>query len=134
MEIKCPVCGAPMENETCGYCGYIAKKENTQTGCANNISSQPTQQQVIQSQVVFNNLSTNSMGITPGISRKSKTAALLLCIFAGWLGVHKFYVGKAGMGILYLFTAGLFGIGWLVDIILIATGSFKDEFGLPLRQ
>ncbi len=52
---------------------------------------------------------------------KDKWVALCLCIFLGFLGAHKFYEGKAGMGILYLFTAGLFGIGWLIDIIILAT-------------
>lgn len=46
---------------------------------------------------------------------------------------NKFYVGKTGMGLLYLFTFGLFGFGWLIDIIMIAVGSFRDEFDLPLR-
>lgn len=45
--------------------------------------------------------------------------ALVLCIFLGFLGGHKFYEGKAGMGILYLFTGGLFGIGVLIDFIII---------------
>ena len=43
------------------------------------------------------------------------TVELCLCLFLGWLGVHKFYVGKIGMGILYLFTFGLFGFGWIID-------------------
>lgn len=67
-------------------------------------------------------------------SDKSKTTALLLCIFLGMIGAHHFYVGRIGMGLLYLFTAGLFGIGWIVDIIKIATGGFKDNVGAPLRQ
>ncbi len=66
-------------------------------------------------------------------SDRSKIAALLLCIFLGELGVHYFYVGRIGMGILYLLTLGLFGIGWLVDIIRIALGSFRDNVGAPLR-
>ena len=70
----------------------------------------------------------------PGVSKKNKMVALLLCIFLGVLGVHRFYVGKIGTGLLYLFTVGLFGIGWIIDIILIAVGSFKDQFDLPLRQ
>ena len=41
----------------------------------------------------------------------------LIVFFLGALGVHKFIDGKIGMGILYLLTAGLFGIGWLIDII-----------------
>ena len=73
-------------------------------------------------------------GVVPGVSKKNKMVALLLCIFLGVLGVHRFYVGKIGTGLLYLFTGGLFGIGWIIDIILIAVGSFKDQFDLPLRQ
>ena len=50
---------------------------------------------------------------------KNKGIELLLCIFFGWAGVHKFYIGKNGYGFLYLFTFGLFGIGWLGDTIAI---------------
>ena len=62
-------------------------------------------------------------------SSKSRSAALLLCFFFGVFGVHRFYVGKAGTGILYLFTAGGFGIGWLIDMITIACGVFRDSQG-----
>lgn len=67
-------------------------------------------------------------------SDKNKIVALLLCIFLGEIGVHYFYVGRIGMGLLYFFTGGLFGIGWIVDIIKIATGSFYDNVGVPLRD
>lgn len=50
---------------------------------------------------------------------KDKKTALLLCIFLGYFGAHKFYEKKTGIGILYLFTFGIFGIGWIVDIILL---------------
>lgn len=50
---------------------------------------------------------------------KSQIVAFLLCFFLGLLGIHRFYLGYTGMGILYLFTAGLFGIGWLIDFILL---------------
>ena len=63
---------------------------------------------------------------------KDWLTALLLCIFLGFFGVHRFYVGKAGTGILWLFTGGMFWIGWLIDIILIATRSFTDSMGRPL--
>lgn len=118
-----------MENNSCGYCGY---KEETPPDAATGLprSGQP----VVQSQVIINNQTVPHPGVMPGVSRKSKVAALLLCIFLGGLGVHRFYVGKIGTGILYLFTGGLFGIGWIIDIILIAAGSFKDQFDLPLRQ
>lgn len=45
------------------------------------------------------------------------TVELCLCLFLGWLGAHKFYAGKTGMGIIYLLTFGLFGFGWIIDII-----------------
>lgn len=51
---------------------------------------------------------------------KNKWISLLLCIFLGWLGIHRFYEGKVVTGILYLFTLGFFGIGWIIDIIRIA--------------
>lgn len=48
---------------------------------------------------------------------KSKWVALLLCFFFGVLGVHKFYEGRILLGIVYIFTGGLFGIGVLIDFI-----------------
>ena len=57
---------------------------------------------------------------------------LLLSILVGTLGVHRFYVGKIGTGVLWLLTGGLCGIGWIVDVITVATGSFKDADGNPL--
>ena len=57
---------------------------------------------------------TNIVGI-----EKNKWVAFSLCLFLGYFGAHKFYEGKSGMGILYLFTVGLFGIGWMVDSILL---------------
>ena len=50
---------------------------------------------------------------------RNKWAAFLLCFFLGGLGAHKFYELKPGMGVLYILTLGLFGIGWLVDLIVI---------------
>ena len=67
-------------------------------------------------------------------SNKSRLVALLLCIFLGEFGAHRFYVGKIGTGLLYLFTAGLFGIGWIIDLVKICLGSFRDNVGEPLRK
>jgi hypothetical protein len=64
-----------------------------------------------------------------GASPKSRLAALLFCVFLGGIGVHRFYVGKVGTGVAMIFTLGGLGIWVLIDIITIATGSFKDIDG-----
>ncbi|OGT47066.1 MAG: hypothetical protein A3F17_01975 [Gammaproteobacteria bacterium RIFCSPHIGHO2_12_FULL_41_15] len=63
------------------------------------------------------------------VSHKSRLACLLLCFFLGILGVHRFYVGKIGTGILMILTAGGLGIWVLIDLIMILVGSFTDKQG-----
>ena len=67
------------------------------------------------------------------MSDKRRLIALILCGAFGFLGVHRFYVGKIGTGILWLLTGGLFGIGALVDYITILFGTFKDNEGMVLE-
>ena len=66
--------------------------------------------------------------------QKNWLTTLLLCIFLGGLGVHRYYVGKIGTGILYTLTAGLFGIGYLVDLIKIICGKFTDKSGNLIQK
>lgn len=66
------------------------------------------------------------------VSTKKHTTALLLAIFLGALGIHRFYVGKVGTGILWLLTAGVFGIGWFVDIVWLLSNAFEDWSGAPV--
>ena len=67
-------------------------------------------------------------------SEKSFVAALILCLLLGGIGVHRFYVGKVGTGILMLLTLGGLGVWTLIDLIIIAVGSFKDSNGLPIKS
>lgn len=60
-------------------------------------------------------------------SEKKRLPLFILCLFLGALGIHRFYAGKTGTGILWLLTGGLLGVGVLVDLIMILTGSFKDK-------
>ena len=62
-------------------------------------------------------------------SIKGFVPTILLCFFFGVLGVHRFYVGKVGTGILQLLTLGGLGIWTLVDFIMIVVGSFTDKQG-----
>lgn len=50
---------------------------------------------------------------------KSKWISFFLCLFLGYLGIHKFYEGRILLGIVYLCTAGLFGIGVIIDLIVL---------------
>jgi len=66
------------------------------------------------------------------ISPKSRLACLLLCWLLGFLGAHRFYVGKIGTAILMIITFGGLGIWVLIDLIMVIIGSFRDAKGRPL--
>ena len=62
-------------------------------------------------------------------NKKDWLVTLLLCLFLGGIGVHRFYAGKIGTGILQLITLGGCGIWTLIDLIMIITGNFTDGNG-----
>lgn len=70
---------------------------------------------------------------------RSVAVAYVLWVLLGLNGVHRFYCGRIGTGLLWLFTAGLFGIGWIVDAFLIPSmvrecnENVRAEYGLPPR-
>lgn len=106
----CKHCGAtiPYDAVLCTSCGRQVEELKGN-------ASQP--------QVVINNsnenVNTNVNAAMIGRRLCNKWVSLILCIFLGFLGGHKFYEGKAGMGVLYIFTGGLFFIGVLCDFISI---------------
>lgn len=131
----CPECGALAENaKFCQHCGEAIDKDCI---VCPKCGKQVQQLKQEQPNIVINNNNSNS-SVNANVSKNVNTnvnknvalaatstrrcdkwLAFLLCLFLGYFGVHKFYEGKTGMGVLYLFTAGLCGIGWLVDIFVI---------------
>lgn len=140
--IKCPECGKEVSDKapSCPNCGVEIKKKFCQH-CGERIDDEcvvcpKCGKQVGElggddKSIIINNSSSASAAASASASatvhsaaygkRKNKWVALLLCIFT--ICGHKFYEGKIGMGILYLFTMGLFGIGWIIDIISLTTKS-----------
>lgn len=106
----------------CKFCGgRIPMDAVLCTNCGRQVES-IQQAQAAQPQIVINNANTNTntnvVGAV-GTRPKNKWAAIALCVLLGWCGGHKFYEGKVGMGILYIFTFGLLGIGIIVDLIAL---------------
>lgn len=118
----CAYCGKPfcsdclVEVKGRMYCKADLGNVLDEAKQANN-SSQPTI--MINNSNESTNTNTNINAAMLGIRTKNKWVAFFLCLFLGFIGAHKFYEGKAGMGILYLLTGGLFGIGWFIDCIVL---------------
>ena len=139
--MQCPSCGASVNGAYCEYCGTKMPVERVETRSihAENVvvnnyyypepqrPSTPT-----GSGFVGQRTATMYAGFAPQISQKSRMIAFLLCFFLGFFGAHRFYVGRYLMGVVYLFTLGLFGVGWLVDLVLVLLGKMRDRDRLPI--
>lgn len=110
----CKHCGGkiPEDAVLCTHCGRQVEEIKSQ-------SQQPSIVINNDNNNVNSNTNVNQNGMMGYARPKNKWVALLLCLFLGFVGGHKFYEGKAGMGVLYIFTAGLFGIGVVIDFITI---------------
>lgn len=107
------------ETKFCKHCGQkILKEAVICVHCGLQVEELKQSEKIVINNSNINNGSrgTHRHHIS---GEKNKWIALGLCFFLGLLGGHKFYEGKTGLGVLYLFTGGLFGIGWLVDIIAL---------------
>ncbi|MBQ2963783.1 MAG: TM2 domain-containing protein [Clostridia bacterium] len=117
-----PVFNESTPTKFCKFCGgRIPQDAVICTLCGRQVEATQSAQQAQPTQVVVNNSNVNTnTNINGGAGKpRDKWVAFLLCFFLGGFGAHKFYEGKTGMGILYIFTFGLFGIGWLIDFIRI---------------
>lgn len=134
----CTHCGSevPIGTSVCPYCGEELVPRKYCSHCGNRIDAdcvvcpecgkqvasfsgnQPpiniVNNAVAQAQANAMSMSTPFWG-----KRCNKWVSFFLCFFFGYFGAHKFYEGKTLMGILYLFTVGLFFIGWIIDLIAI---------------
>jgi len=63
------------------------------------------------------------------VSEKDWVVTLVLAVVLGFIGIDRFYAGSIGLGVLKLLTSGGLGLWWLIDIILLATGNYKDGNG-----
>lgn len=117
----CKYCGKEIATDArfCPSCG--ATTQETPQPVINIINTAPTAPAAPAAPVAVT-----------GDSPKNKWVAFFLCFLLGYLGAHRFYVGKVGTGILWLFTCGMGSIGWLIDLIVILCGNFTDKQGRKL--
>lgn len=102
--VVCNVCGRQVEElkySSVGQPSIVINNDNTSSNANVNAN-------------INENINENQFG-----KPKNKWVAFVLCLFLGFFGAHKFYEEKIGMGVLYILTLGLFGIGYLVDLIVI---------------
>mgnify|MGYP000134738094 CR=1 FL=1 len=129
-KVKCLDCGTEYIGNFCPNCGK-PKEANIPANInqpiqVNQPQSKTQQSEQVPVSIIINNTNTNTNTNTPPNitaqklpTPKNKWVAFFLCLFLGWFGAHKFYEGKILLGILYVFTFGLFGIGELIDLIVL---------------
>jgi len=158
--MQCPSCGAPATSAICPYCGtrlpvqmpeaqpivaehvtvnHIYAADGTEIQIGQPIPYDPREPRRAQESARQDSVEqwvqeAQARGQVELISPKSRTITLVLCIVFGILGAHRFYVGRYGLGILYFFTFGVLGIGWLVDIVLACMGVMRDGNDLPISK
>ncbi len=137
-QLKCDHCGSTEFEKrngvyVCKYCGSVYTPDGKETDDKKAESKAGRTGQNTDT-VVRNaaNTGVNTNKVYVIKSHKSWLATLLLSIFLGYLGIHRFYVGKVGSGIIWLLTFGAFGVGWIFDLTMIATGKFTDKAGRPV--
>ena len=131
-----PIYRASSTKKYCRFCGNIIDSDCVVCPkCGKQIEILKNENSKMSQNIIINNSNSNKNIIHNSGSNyphKKKITTFFLCLFFGVFGIHHFYVGKIKMGILYLLTGGLLGIGWVVDMVLILIGFFHDSAGMPL--
>lgn len=109
---RCPCCGAILKSDNCEYCGFVRHRQQTAPDFSKTAGD-------------FLNKTAERISKT----NEHRLILIVLWLLFGCIGAHQFYAGRPVLGILYLFTGGLFGIGYLVDGVRILTGRFTDNEG-----
>lgn len=111
---------AQTKTKFCKFCGEKIPGDAVMcVHCGRQVEQLKSEQPQVIINNTNNNTNTNINGGGVYRNEKNKWVALLLCIFLGGIGAHKFYEGKIGLGIVYLFTFGFLGIGWAIDFIVL---------------
>lgn len=120
--VYCSACGAQVAAgvDTCPACGAPIVAATPAPAPAPQSNPVPQPAPASQPTIIINNTNSNvnTVGGQTG-KRCNKWVSFFLCLFLGVFGGHRFYEGRIGSGILYLFTAGLFFVGVIVDLIAI---------------
>lgn len=143
----CPNCGAKFSGNYCPNCGVRANAQpkrcprcnrtyfsNACPDCGYKFGDSTTGRVPAAPAASTRSAGGSSLDGFTVCSPKRKVTTALLCLFLGLFGVHRFYVGKVGTGFLWLFTLGLCGIGWFIDLTAILAGGFTDKDKLPIRM
>ncbi len=133
----CASCGSELKESSrfCEYCGTKMYTNANQTKYNQASSSQAYSGQSSSTQYTSTvEIKVKKPETSYPVSNKSRLITFVLWLFLGTLGAHYFYVERIGMGILWLLTGGFFGIGLVIDLILILTGTFKDSYGHPIEN
>jgi len=122
----CPNCGTPIKKDGKKFCKHCGESIDKDCVVCPKCGKQVADLAGSDRNIIINNSSSASAAasanatVSPIIygNPKNKWLSFFLCLFT--VCGHKFYEGKVGMGILYIFTLGLFGIGWIIDLITLA--------------